>query len=483
MSFTNKAFLNSSLAIAALAMVSGCAELPQESLNRLDQVQLTQPNGATPGKGTQQWPQEQWWLQYNDPQLTALIEEAFVKSPDMAIAKARFEQAQAIAGVTHSASLPQAKADLSVTSAQQSNNYLMPPTMFGYPVLPQGWNGYGQATVGFGWDLDFWGKHKAELAAVTSDLVASRAEQAQARLVIASAIASEYSELARLFNAKDNAQERLSVRHRFDAMLSQRIAQGLELNSSLNDSKTLALQIESELINLQEQIDIARRQIMVLVGAPIERAQSMQRPVMNMHTQIDLPGNLAFELVGRRPDIVAARMQVQAQLKRVDSKKADFYPNINLSGYVGFQSYKLDRLFTTNSHFGSVGPAVSLPLFTAGRLKNELRFSVAQYEQAVASYNKTIEQSLQEVADATTSLQAANDQKQKLQAVLNEKNEILQTLRNRQRVGLSSDMDVLKSQEASLNVKKNLDDMGAKIIMLDIKLKHALGGGYRVDAM
>src|SRR5262249_53912414 len=150
---------------------------------------------------------DNWWTVYGDAQLDHLIDEALAGAPNIAIAEARLRRAQALAGIAEAASSPQVSANASISEQKQSRNYLSPRV-----ATPEGWNDYGRATLDFSWELDFWGKNRAALAAATSEADASAADVAQARLVLATSIASAYAELARLYAALDTASAALKVR-------------------------------------------------------------------------------------------------------------------------------------------------------------------------------------------------------------------------------------------------------------------------------
>ena len=143
-----------------------------------------------------------------------------------------------------------------------------------------------------------------------------------------------------------------------------------------------------------------------LEGNSTAESIPIQRPRVKLEQSFGLPAQLALDLLGRRPDVIAARLQAQAQASRIEQKSAEFYPNINLSAFVGVQSLGLDLLGKNGSAIGSVGPAISLPLLNGGRLRGELRASEARYEEAVARYQGTLARALQEVADSAPSQQA-----------------------------------------------------------------------------
>lgn len=467
--------LSRRILLAGLTLAfAGCAQIPALG-------QLTSPkDGASYAASqsfaapTTNWPNDAWWQAYADPQLDTLISEALAGSPDLAAASARLRRAQAVGQVAGAPLLPQLSANGSLTEQRQSYNYLTPESM-----TPEGWKDYGRATLDLSWELDFWGKNRAALAAATSEAEAARAELAQARLTLSAGIATDYMELARLFAAHDTAARSVEVRSQTATLFAERFANGLETKGSLREAEAKRASAEGELLQVEEQIGLQRHRLAALLGAGPDRGRAIARPTVDLHRALGLPDQLAVNLVGRRPDVVAARLRTEAQLKRIDQKKAEFYPNINLSAFIGLQSLGLDMLSKSGSTVGSVGPAISLPIFTGGRLSGELRSTAATYDEAVANYNRTLTQALQEVANAAWSQKALGGRLDKAERAVAAAGEAHQIARNRYEGGLSTYIEVLSAEDVLLNSLRNLTDLQSRGFTLDVALMQALGGGYQ----
>jgi NodT family efflux transporter outer membrane factor (OMF) lipoprotein len=472
-----RAFSSSTwIAVAISAALSGCAALPSgQPLLSIKEVAQYQSSSSLSAPAVA-WPDEQWWQRYGDRQLDTLIQEGLANSPDMAVAAARLHAAESSRQVSNAALYPQISANGSITEQKQSYNYLTPRSM-----TPDGWQDYGRATIDFSWEIDFWGKNRAALAAATSELQASQAELAQARLTLASSIASDYAELAHLFATRDTLAEALKVRSRTAELFAQRFANGLETRGSLREAEARQAAAEGDLLQVDEQIGLQRNRLAALLGAGPDRGLEIARPQLQFTHHFALPAELAVNLLGRRPDIVATRLQVEASAQRIDEKKAGFYPNINLAAFIGVQSLGLDLLSKGGSNIGSVGPAISLPIFNAGRLQGELRGARARYEEAVASYNKTLTQALQNVADSAVSQKALGARLNKGEQAVTAAGEAYQVARNRYEGGLSSYLEVLSAEDSLLTNLRALTDLRARSASLDIALTRALGGGYQTN--
>jgi NodT family efflux transporter outer membrane factor (OMF) lipoprotein len=231
-------------------------------------------------------------------------------------------------------------------------------------------------------------------------------------------------------------------------------------------------------LSVQEQIALQRNAIAALLGAGPDRGLAIERPTVRLTRGFGLPAQLSADLLGRRPDIVAARLRAEAGAKRIDQAKAGFYPNVNLAAFVGVQSFGLNMLTKSGSTIGSVGPAVSLPIFDGGRLRGQLKGSEADYAEAVANYNDTVVKALQDVADAATSQRALGGQLAKSNEAVDAARESWRIQNNRYEGGLSTYLDVLSAEDTLLSSLHALTDLQSRSFTLDVALVRALGGGY-----
>ena len=460
-----------------VALVSGCAQIPpQESAPILKPINQYQAQQSFSGP-EKVWPQENWWSVYRDSQLDLLIAEGLKESPSMTIAAARLRRAESMAQVAGSALQPQLAAHASASEQKQSYNYLFPRS-----AVPQGWNDYGQATLDFSWELDFWGKNRAALAAATSLQEAAKADAAQARLTLTTSIASAYGELARLFSAHDTASAAVRVRKKSTVLFQNRFKHGMETLASVKQAQARLAGSEEELLSLDEQIALQRNRIAALLGAGPDRGQAITRPKLDVATGFGLPSQLQLELLGRRPDIAAARMRAESASQGIDKQKAEFYPNVNLSAFIGVQTLGLNMLNKPGSDLGSIGPALSLPIFNGGRLRSQLFGARAEYDEAVGNYNQTVTQALQQVADAATSQKALSLQLIKMAQAVDAARDAHRIVKNRYEGGLSNYLEVLTVEETLLASLRTLNDLQSRSFVLDVALTKALGGGYRTSS-
>ncbi len=471
---TGRAVASACVAISLLTL-GGCAQLPNlgqaPTIKPVEKLQ-SEYSLATPFVAD--WPDEHWWESYDDYQLSILIAEALRDSPNMQLANARMHMAEAMVTGANAAISPEVSANASVTEAKQSYNYLIPKA-----ALPQGWTDYGQATMNLSWELDFWGKNHAALAAAISEQGAAQAEVAQTRLVLSTSVASVYAELLHLYAVRDAVEASLELRNKTVELFYQRNQNGLETLASVRQMEARRAATQAELFGVDERIALTKNALASLVGAGPDRGLSIQRPVARTINTISLPANLSLNLLGRRPDIVAARLRTEAAAKRIDQQKAGFYPSVNLMAFAGFQALDIDKMSKAGSNFGGVGPAISLPIFNTQRLQGQLRGARAEYDASVATYNATLSNALREVADATTSRRHLDGELAALRAAVTAADDAYRMVDQRYKGSLATYLDVLSAEDALISTRRALADLETRAVELDVSMVRALGGGYQ----
>lgn len=459
------------------AVLVACAQVPEWE----GKATLAQPMPdalqAARNAPRMDWPTQQWWQRYGDAQLEQLIAQALEGAPDMAAAAARVQQARAMLGVSAAAGVPQISARATVSEDKLSYNHLTPDAF-----VPRGMNDYGRATLDLSWSLDLWGKQRASVAAAAGELAAREADAAQARLLLSSNVALAYAQLLRLAANAQTLEQSVQVRQATAALFAERYANGLENQGSVHSANARLAATRAELAQMREQVGLQRNSIAALMGAAPDRGAAIQIDAKRLQSpwvqQWALPEQLPAHLLGRRPDVVAARLQAQALESRVASQQAEFYPDVNLSAFVGVQSLGLDMLTRGGSSIASVGPAVSLPIFNGGRLRSELGAARARYDEAVAEYRSTLNRALQEVADNAVSQRALQQQLTAMQQAVTAATDAHRVARNRYEGGLARYLDVLSAEDQLLGSVRQLVDVQSRALMLDIGLHRALGGGW-----
>ena len=306
--------------LVPLLLSSACLSVPD--LGPRPEPRAPESFAATFDAMVADWPAERWWENYGDPQLATLIGEALAGSPTMAVAEARVRRARANAQQAGAALQPSIDATASGGVLQASEN-------LGLPVA-QGWQDFGQVALGLTFDLDLWGRNRANLRAALSEADAARADATYARLTLSTAIAASYADLARLAAVRDTASTNLRIREDTLRMMREREAQGLENRAVVARAESNRATAAADLAAVDEQIELIRNAIAALVGQGPDRGRAISLPVAARLNAFGLPAGLGIDIVGRRPDIVAARLRAEAQGQRIRAARAEFYPNVRL---------------------------------------------------------------------------------------------------------------------------------------------------------
>lgn len=273
------------------------------------------------------WPADHWWTKYNDPQLNQLMEEGLADAPDLKAAQARLRRSESMSQSIGSVLYPQLTANGTVFGQEVSTNYIVPA-----PYTPQGWYSYGQATLNFNWEIDFWGKNRAALATAVSESQARRAEVAQARLILTTSIARSYADLARLVADRATAEKALDIRTKTWTLFNERQQQGLENVGAVSQAAGKMHLVENELVQIDVRIAETRNRLAALVGAGPDRGLKIQPPAKLLQTHYALPPDVGINLVGRRPDIVASRWQAEAGQSRIEQRYSQASNLLNSRG-------------------------------------------------------------------------------------------------------------------------------------------------------
>jgi NodT family efflux transporter outer membrane factor (OMF) lipoprotein len=459
-------------AVASL-LLSACAAIPHlgtpPTPKAPEAYATAQSFAGAPGE----WPSEAWWTSFKDPQLDALMEEAVADSPTMAQAQARLRDAVARSDADRSALFPTVTANASSNRQKLSYNGVIPGD-----AVPHGWNDLGQATLDVSWELDFWGKNRSAFRAAVSDAWAADADAAGARLVLTASLADTYVRLAYLMDLHDVAATTLRNRQDAARLVQQRVAQGLDTQLPVEEAAARVSLAQASLADVDERVALTRNSLAALLGKGPDRGLTIARPTLSARLSPGLPATLGADLLGHKPEVVAARWRVEAAAKRIGVARAAFYPDVNIVGFLGFQSLGLGNLTAAGSGIGSIGPAIHLPIFEGGKLRANYRGARAEYDLAVATYDEALTQVLHETADAARSLDALTDRRIALDEALARSEKAYRLARARYEGGLSDYQTVLTAEDLMLQAQVDHTAIHMRAYALDVALVKALGGGF-----
>lgn len=462
------------LLLAGAFALAGCATVPDLGAEPRPASAQTLAVAESLTAPPADWPADRWWNAYADPQLDALMDEALAGAPDLAQAAARVRAAEALVRQSRSTTLPTLTANGEAAAAKQSYNNGIPPAF-----VPRGYNDTGRASLDLGFDLDLWGRNRAALAAAVSEAEAARMDAAEARLMLTTGIAAAYADFVRLTAERAAADSALRNREASADLVGKRVAEGAANPGEADQARAAAAQARQELAALDEDLAIARNRIAALAGAGPDRGRTLSPPKAQAAGGYGLPANLAADLVGRRPDLQAARLRAEAAASRIDVARAGFYPNVNLAALIGVQSLGLNNLTHSGSDIGQAGVALSLPIFDGGRRDGAYRGARAEYDGAVAAYNGVLVTALREAADAAASRRALDARLDAARDSLSAGEAAYRVARLRYEGGLTSYLTLLTAEDAVIAQRRTVAQLEARGLALDAALVRALGGGFR----
>ncbi len=421
------------------------------------------------------FPKQDWWTSLGDAQLDALIVEALAGTPSLDAADARVRQAIAQAGIVDAARRP------TLGAGAQYSGIQLPETVAPEP-LGGSYQGVGLLSLNFKYTFDLWGGERARWQAAVGQARAAEIDAQAARLTLSSNIARTYVSLAQAFAANDVANADHERATRLLELGRQRVAAGLDNQLQIRNAESAVASAEQQMQASAHEVEIARNALAALLGKGPDRGRYIARPAVLDAPSPQVPGVLPSELLGHRPDVVAARWRVEAAQHGIDASKAAFYPTINLSAMAGLAAGNLGDLFGSDALLLQGGPAISLPIFDGGRLRNQLARSDADYDLAVAAYNQSLVGALREVADALHAARSLDGQIVSATQARDAAQSAWDIATSRYRAGLGTQLDVLAAQRPLLELDRQLTVLRAQRLAASIDLDRALGGGLVLAA-
>lgn len=461
-------------ALTLAAVLAGCASTqglhPDGTLRQASTLDAQRSLAGVPLTPAA-WPATDWWTALGDPQLDTLINEALKDNPDLAIADARARQAEALANGAEAARRPTLDAGASVSGARLPDTLVPSPMGGRFAIVKYGY-------LSFKWGLDLWGGTRAAWEAALGEARAADIEARAARLQVSANVARAYAQLGYACIQRDLADTELQRTHAVRKLTTQRVDAGIDSKLQLKQSDADVANAEQQLAAATHEVDAARTALAVLLGKGPDRGLDIAEPRALTPAVLALPSTLPAELLGRRPDLVAARWRVEAAAKDIKAAKTKFLPNISLGALAGLAAGGGNNLFQAPARFYQVAPAVSLPIFDGGRLRANLAGKDAQYDLAVASYNKTLVGAINQIADELSGLRSLQVQGAAQQRALDAARAAWDLATQRYKAGVGSYLEALNVRQQLLQAEQQVAVLHAREVDLSVQLIEALGGGF-----
>ena len=415
-----------------------------------------------------------WFEVFKDPELQKLVRTAMLQNYDLGAAVARIDAARANLGLARSDQFPQVEASADLTTTRDSKNG------------PLGASGLGGRARSFGsvflnllnFELDIWGRLRQQTKAARAELRATEEDRKAVMTIVVGDVATGYFSLLELDSELEIDKRTLAAREESLRIINLRQQGGLATMLDVRQAEELVYQASQTIPDTEGTIAQAENQISLLLGngpGPISRS----RRLTEQAGLPAVPAGLPSSLLDRRPDIRAAEENLRAHHALVRSAKAAYFPRITLTGDLGFQSNHLSNLFTGASRAWTFVPQLTQPIFTAGRLKSNVKFQQAERELALVQYQQTIQTAFREVSDALIEYR-------KVKEIRAQQEQLVTTLHDRSRLahlryegGVDTLLNALDADRELFNAELNLARTRRNELFSIVQLYKALGGGWQ----
>jgi multidrug efflux system outer membrane protein len=458
--------LSSALAIA----VAGCTDNgPVPTLSPGDVPASFEQKAPV---NTPVWPAQDWWTNYGDPQLSALMTQAEANNLDIAQAAARLRQADARARQAGAALLPQVGAGGSVNTLYgDANGTAQHETDF-------------NAGLDVSYELDFWGKNRDALESAQAARAASRADRQTVALTITSGVATTYFQLLSLRERIAVARANLKSSQDILNLVQRRVTAGYSAPADLTQQRAALAAEQAVLPQLEQQELETRNALAILLGRPPESFTVSGEGLGALSPPAVAPG-LTSELLARRPDIATAEANLKGAHADLAAARAAFYPSITLTASGGVAYPALAAAVATLPGTGLAlagGANIVQTIFDGGRLEGKVEETRAREEELLAAYRAAVISSFSDVENALGSFAHLSAQEAALHEQATQAEKVLSAAQRKYLAGSADFLVVTDAQRALYTARDQLSDIRRARLAASVALFKALGGGFNAAA-
>lgn len=456
-----------STALFAALVLAGCASVgpdyhaPKEAPVALQGVDAAHQNNSNM--------QAQWWKQFGDPTLDALIVRAAKGAPDLRIAMARLNQARAALGSAKSQQIPDVEtvASYQRTRAQQPGFTDQRTTVTQY-----------QAGFDASWELDLFGGIRRSVEAARADAAAGEASLQDAQVTLFAEVARNYFDLRGTQLRIDVANRDIANQRDSLKVINARVEVGTGAEQDLASAKARLAAVEAQLPVLETQAQADTFRIAVLLGSRPGELDVDLSPATFKPIDVSLAIGGADEVLQRRPDIRIAERELAAANARIGVAKADYFPHISLGGFIGFLAGRSNDFGGADSRAFSVAPSISWSGLNVQRVASGVRGARAQAEEAQANYDRTVLTALEDVDNSLVGFNQQRVRVEKLVVQATESRRAAELAKLRYDAGRTDYLELLDAERTQLSAEDQLAEAEAAINTRAVQLYKALGGGW-----
>jgi len=411
---------------------------------------------------------QKWWEVYQDEQLRSLIRTALQQNYDVRIAASRILAAQAQLGITRADQFPNVAAGATIADNRSARSSF-------FPAFERS---TGQLDVSAAWELDFWGKYRRATEAARANLLASEWARQEVLAVLVANMSSAYFQLRALDLELEISNRTLNSRQeslRLTRILADRGSTSL---LDVRQAEQLVFTAAAEIPALEQQIEQQENFISILLGknpADVPRGQKLTE----QSQPPEVPPGLTSALLERRPDVRQAEQQLVAANAQIGVARAAYFPQISLSGSGGFQSAALTSLFSGPAGTWNFGASLTQPIFTAGKLRSNVRLAEAQQQTALLFYQQTIQGAFRSVSDGLVAYRKTREFRAQEELLFQSAQDAARLSHMRYSGGVTGYLEVLTNETNAFSAELGLVQARLNEFLALIQLYEALGGGWQ----
>jgi len=462
------------MALGGLALtISGCSSLvqvPDKTIVDQPSVSLSDDWNTTGDTTGLNAADLSWRSYFPDPQLQTLIESALQNNRDLRLAALRVAEARAAYGIQRADRLP------TVAVGGQAARSRVPGDLnvTGRPVIGNQFDAY----VGMSsWEIDLWGRVASLEEAALQSYFSSEAAERAMRLALISEVATAYIGLQVLDARIDIAKQTVATREESLRIFKRRTDVGSSSRLELTQVETLLTQAKLLSAQLEQSRASQAHYLDLIVGIPITADLQPTRQLLESGFP-PLAAGIPSQSLTARPDIIAAEHSLRAAEANIDAARAAFFPRITLTGRLGLASSTLEDLVNPDTNNAwSFAPAISVPIFDGGRLRNNMDLSKVRGNAAVANYEKTVQLAFREVADALSAQRWLKEQQAIMTEALVIQEERSRLAQLRYDNGATTYLQILDADRDLLNTQQQIIQVHGALMASQVTLYAALGGG------
>jgi len=416
-----------------------------------------------------------WFEVFKDDKLQELIRTALVQNYDLRAAVARVEVARASLGITRSNQFPNFAAAGSVEINRLSRDGATPIPA---ALLPSQNRNFGSATLGLlSFEVDIWGRLRRATEAARANLLSAEENRKAVITTLVSDVATAYLTLRQLDYELEISRRTLQTREESLSLTKSRQSGGVSTLLDLRQAEQLVDTAAQTIPVIEQQIEQTENQIRLLLGeSPGEVTRGSSLTAQELPPQV--PVGLPSALLERRPDIRAAEQDLIAANAEIGVARAAYFPQLSLSGVLGGQSTQLASLFTGPHSTWSLVPRVTQPIFTAGRLKSNVKLTEAERDLVLVQYEKTIQTAFVEVSNSLIAHQRVRESREKQEALVIALQDRLRLAYIRYRGGVDTQLNALDADRDLFQAELTLSQIRLDELLTVVQLYKALGGGW-----